>query len=148
MKLDLALKFAMAFDVAEVVGTYLLTNQIDLGIAGRDPGNGQPLWLVIQVDEAITSGGAATIQFRLASDDSATIHDTSSTEHLLTETFSVAQLAQGAQFPFALPISGLEYEQFLGVQAIIAGATVTGGAISAFLTLDPPGWKAYPDAQN
>ncbi len=148
MLLDKLLEFADSFDVSEVVGTYLMPNQIDLSRAGSDPGNGQPIWLMILVNEAITSGGASTIQFRLASDDSAVIHDTSSTEHLLTETFSVAQLAQGAVFPYALPVEGLAYERFLGVQAIIATATVTGGTVSAFLTFDPHGWKAYPDASN
>ena len=148
MLLDKLLQFAMSFDVAKVVGTYLMTNQIDLGRAGADPGNGQPMYLILQVDESVTSGGAGTVQFRLASDDSDVIHDTSSTEHLLTETFSIAQLTQGQQFPFALPIEGLVYEQFLGVQVLVAGATLTAGAVSAFLTFDPTGWKAYPDANN
>lgn len=149
MLLDKNLEFGDAFDVTEVAGTYLLTNQIDLGLAGRDPGNGQPLYLVITIDEEIdSSGNGATLQFRLASDDSAVIHATSSTEHLLTEAFVEGVLGQGQKFTFALPIEGLAYEQFLGLQAIVAGETITAGAISAFLTLDPTGWKAYADANN
>jgi hypothetical protein len=49
-------------------GTYLLGDQIDLGVA-RDMGNGEPMYLVITVATLPTSAaGTATAQFTLASD--------------------------------------------------------------------------------
>lgn len=145
---DKRTEFGDAFDVTETTGTYLFTNQIDLGAAGRDPGNGQPVYLVISVDTEVDSSmDGATIQFRLASDDSASIHATTSTEHLLTEVFAEGNLAAGATYIYTLPVEGLAYERYLGLQAIIGGETVTGGAISAYLTLDPVGaFKNHPGA--
>ncbi len=148
MLLDKGNEFGDAFDITEVTGTYLFTNQIDLGIAGRDPGNGQPIYLVIVVLTAIV-GASSTTQFRLASDSTAAIHATSSTEHYLSEAFTPAMLTQGAKpVIVGLPIEGLTYERYLGLQVIIGGATITAGEISAFLTIDPTGWKSYADANN
>lgn len=148
MLLDKNLEFGDAFDVTETTGTYLFTSQIDLGLAGRNPGQGQPLYLIIIVNTAIV-GASSTTQFRLASDSTASIHATNSTEHFLSEQFTPAQLTQGAIPVMAgVPAEGLVYERYLGLQAIIAGATITAGAVSAFLTFDPHGWKSYPDAQN
>ncbi len=147
MILDKNLEFGDAFSVIFSSGTTnLLTTQVDLGSAGRDIGNGEPIFVTVNVDEAIV-GASSTLQFRIASDDSAVIHATTSTEHYLTEAFTPAQLAQGTVFSFPLPVA-LEYEQFVGVQAIVAGANITAGAVSVYLTRDPHGWKAYPDNQK
>lgn len=149
MILDSLLEFADAMSMILGTGTTLLTNQIDLGIAGRDPGNGQPMWLGIHVTTEIDSAGeAATLAFALVSDSSAAIHVSGRTEHFTSAAFTEAQLTQGSTFYFALPVEGLAYERFLGVQAVVAGEAITSGAISAFLTLDPHGVKTYPDAQN
>jgi hypothetical protein len=55
----------------------------------RDLGNGQPVYLVINVDtEIITGGVAGTIQFKLASDATAVIAtDGSATDHWLSPVF-------------------------------------------------------------
>ena len=47
-----------------------------------------------------------------------------------------------------LPVEGHEYERYLGVQYTIGTTTTTAGNVNAFLTLDPYGWKSYPDATN
>lgn len=147
--IDSRTEFGDAFDLTETTGTYLLTNQIDLGIAGRDPGNGQPVYLIIQFDTSTnSSGNGETVQFRLASDATASIHATTSTEHLLTEAYAQSQMTAGSRYVFTLPVEGLAYEQFLGLQAIIGGETITAGAVSAWLSLDPMGWKSHPDAVN
>ena len=141
--------FGEDFDLDQETGTYLFTNQIDLGIAGRDPGNGQVVYLNMVVTEAFTDGGdAATLQFRLASDDTASIHATTSTGHLLSAPMLKAVLTLGATFSFALPVEGLVYEQFLGLQALVGTAGFDAGMVTAWLSLDPIGWKAYADATN
>lgn len=141
--------FAENFDMDQETGTYLFTNQIDLGVAGRDPGNGQVVYLCVSVDETFTDGGdSATLQLRLASDDSATIHATASTGHFLSAPMLKALLVAGNKFCFTLPVSGLAYERYLGLQAIVATAGFDAGELTAWLSLDPIGWKAYADATN
>jgi hypothetical protein len=148
MIMDSLLEFADSQDISQVAGTYLSTNVVDLQEA-RDIGNGQPLYLVIQIDAAVTSGGSATVNFRLRSDSVAAIHATTSTGHIETGAIAIASLVAGYQLIIPLPPEGSNaYEQYLGVQAIIATATTTAGTYSAFLTLDPAGNKSYPDATN
>lgn len=141
--------FAENFDLDQETGTYLFTNQIDLGAAGRDPGNGQPVYLNVVVEETFTDGGdSATLQLRLASDDSASIHASTSTGHLLTAPMLKALLVAGNKFSFPIPVQGLEYERYLGLQAIVATAGFDAGELTAWLSLDPIGWKAYPEGSN
>jgi len=141
--------FAENFDLDQETGTYLFTNQIDLGAAGRDPGNGQPVYLNVVVEETFTDGGdSATLQLRLASDDSAAIHASTSTGHLLTAPMLKALLVAGNKFSFPIPVQGLEYERYLGLQAIVATAGFDAGELTAWLSLDPIGWKAYPEGDN
>lgn len=147
MIIDKLLEFADGFDLTEIAGTYLLTNQIDMDNV-RDVGAGRQAYLVIQIDTAI-SGTSSTINFRLRSDSTAAIHATTSTAHVETGAIAEAVLVAGHQISIALPAEGNTYEQFLGVQAIIGTATITVGTCSCFITFDPPSkWKAYADATN
>lgn len=140
--------FGTAFDLDQETGTYLFTNQIDLGAAGMDPGNGQPVYLNVHVvEEAFTDGGdSATLQLRLVSDDTATIHDTTCTVHFLSNLILKAALPLGATFSFPIPVSGVPYERYLGVQGLVATAGFDAGKITAYLSLDPIGWDAKPNA--
>lgn len=141
--------FCENMDLDQETGTYLAANQIDLGVAGRDPGNGQVVYLNVVVEETFTDGGdSATLQLRLRSDDSAAIHATTSTGHFETPTILKAALVAGNKFSFALPIAGTAYERYLGLQAVVGTAGFDAGEITAWLSLDPIGWKAYADAQN
>ena len=143
MIMDKLLEFADSQSIAAVQSTILSTNVVDLQEA-RDMGNGQPLYLVIQIDTAV-SGTSSTIQFRLRS---ASIHATTSTGHIDTGAIAEATLVAGYQLVIPLPLEGAVYERYIGVQAIIAVATTSAGAYSAFLTFDPTGNKSYPDAVN
>ena len=157
MILDEYTEFADAVSVAAAAGTALIGDVIDLSEA-RDIGNSGPIYLVIQTDtEIITGGAAGTIKFQLASDAQAAIAtDGSATVHFDTGTFVTdgtdandAELKAGGVIAcVALPMEGRQYERYVGVLATIATTTVTAGAINAFLTLNPAKWKALPDAQN
>jgi hypothetical protein len=157
MIMDERTEFCDAVAVNAVAGTALVGSQIDMSVA-RDLGNGQPVYLVINVDtEIITGGIAGTIQFKLASDATAAIAtDGSATDHWLSPVFVTDdaganddELNAGSTIAcVALPLEGPAYEQFLGILVVTGGQTTTAGAINAFLTLDPTGWKAYPDAAN
>lgn len=153
MILDERNEFADAVSVAAGAGTALIGDVIDLGSASRDIGSGQPVYLIIQTDaEIITGGAAGTIKFQLASDSvtnlaSPTIHLDTGT--LVTDDAAVndARLnAGGLIFSAPLP-QGALYERYLGILAVIGTTTVTAGSINAFLSFDqPPAQRAYPDA--
>ena len=154
MILDERNEFADAVSVAGSAGTALIGDVIDLGSVSRDIGNGQQLYLVIQTDtEIITGGSAGTIKFQLASDSTADLA-TSATVHFDTGTLVTDDAAAndarlnagGIIAAVALPMG--TYERYLGILATIATTTVTEGKINAFLTADVSKWAAYPDATN
>lgn len=159
--LDERLEFCDNVDVSAAAGTALVGDVIDLGAAGEDIGNGQPLYLVIRTGatEIITGGSAGTLQFTLASDSAAAIAtDGTATEHVLTEAFVTDDSAandtemNAGELIYAAPIpvgTGGNYERYLGILAITAVTTTTAGTINAYLTLDPPTTKkTYADAIN
>lgn len=132
--------------------TYNIGDQIDLGLAGRGIGEaGDQLYLVLQVATGIAAGSAGTVQFQLVSDDSGT-PATNGTQsiHLQTRAFTTgtgtgtgALKAGTVLGVFALPIEGVTYERYLGIQQVTGTAALTAGAIDAFLTPTPAAWKAY-----
>lgn len=156
--LDSNLEFADAVSVAAGAGTALIGDVIDLSAVQRDVGNGEPMYFVINVDtEIITGGSAGTIVFTLASDAAAAIAtDGTATIHYQSHDFITDDVAAnspelnagGYPVVIALPLEGVPYERYLGVLATIATTTVTAGKINAFLTMDPIGWKPYPDGSN
>jgi hypothetical protein len=130
-------------------GSYLIGDVIDLGDE-RDIGQGEPLYLVIQVDTLATSGSTATGTFSLCSDAQEAIAvNGSQTTHLVSPTFAVAAMTAGKSILVAvLPREGNAYERYLGIVQTTASAAFTAGKIDAFLTMDPAGWKAYADGDN
>lgn len=156
MILDKRTEFADAVSVVGTAGTSInVGSQIDSSVA-RDLGAGQPVYLVITVDTSIiTAGVAGAISFSLVSDDSAsiatngaqTVHYTS--KAFVTDDAALNELDSGElAVAVALPMEGVAYERYLGVQANIVTTDTTAGAISAFLTMDVAKWKAYADAVN
>ncbi|KKK67433.1 hypothetical protein LCGC14_2954120 [marine sediment metagenome] len=131
--------------------TTLIGDVMDLGNVNRDIGQGKPLYLVIQVETAVVGGTA--IQFVLASDSQAAIATSGAeTRHYLSDVFLVTELTQGFQIVVALPMGDVSgsitpYERYLGL-LIVGTGTQSAGNINAFLTLDPAGWRSYPDAAN
>jgi hypothetical protein len=125
--------------------TYLLGDVIDIGVS-RDIGNGEPLYLCIQVDTAVDSAGdGVTLAFALASDAQAAIAvDGTATVHFSTGVIAQATLVAGAQVAVvALPLG--TYERYLGVLQTTAVEAVTAGKVNAFLTKDSHGWAAADD---
>lgn len=129
-------------------GSYLIGDVIDLGAVQRDIGNGEQLYLVIQVDTTATSGGAATGQFSLVSDAQAAIAtDGSASVHFQTAAIPVATLAAGYNVAsVALPTEGKAYERYLGILQTTGTAAFTAGKVDAFLTHDVSKIRAYADA--
>ena len=168
--LDKFVEFADAVSIAAAAGTANVGSQIDKAVALVGLGDKMAPFLVITVDVAIVTGGAAgTVQFALVSDDTASISTTTRSVHLLTPLFVTdddptipagtvlfcGQMPVCADFVSksvaGVPVTtgaGAPYERYLGIQCITATTTTTAGTISAYLTLDPRNLRQYPDAQN
>ena len=109
----------------------------------RDIGNGEPLYLVIQVDTAVV-GTTSTVQWQLASDSTANLA-TSKTVHLDTGAIAEATLVAGYTKIYALPVEAT-YERYLGLWQTVAVNNLSAGKINAFLTREPAKWASYPNA--
>lgn len=125
-------------------GTYLIGDVIDTGGDGlNDVDN---LYLVIQVDTAVTSGGAATVQFQLASDAQAAIAtDGSATVHAASAAIPKATLVAGYD-ALVVELPKGTYERYLGILQVTGTAALTAGKVNAFLTPVKPTWKSFPQA--
>lgn len=150
MILDERNEFADDTSVAAAASTALIGDVIDLGTDGLNDVDG--LYLVIQTgaEEIITGGAAGTIKFQLASDAQAAIAtDGSATVHFDTGTLVTDDAAANdSRLNVGGTIAVVElpkgtYERYLGVLCTIGTTTVTAGKINAFLTPNPPTWKAF-----
>jgi len=151
MFMDDRLEFADATSVGTPNNsTVNVGDIIDTGSVSRDIGNGEQMYLVVTVDTAITSGGAATCEFKLVSDATTTIAvDGTATEHVTSDSIPKATLVAG--YKMVMPLSSVNptYERYLAFQIEeTAGQALTAGNVNAFLTLDPHGWTSYNDAAN
>lgn len=133
-------------------GSYLLGDQIDLGAAGLDVGNGEPVYLVITVDTGIkVASSTGTISFSLVSDDSASIATNgTATVHAVSASFATsttsdagALKAGNVLLAVPLPMEGTTYERYLGILQTTGTTAISAGKINAFLTRDVQAWKAY-----
>lgn len=145
MKVDVLNEFcdATALPTSTSSDSVLMGNVMDLGQTANYPGNTDDLFLVIQVDTTVTSGGSATVYFNLASDSTANLA-TSRTNHITTPAIAVASLTAGTNVLVQKLPRGT-YERYLGIWATVATAALTAGKINAFLTCDPPSWTPLPD---
>lgn len=109
----------------------------------KDLGEGaSPTFLVVQIDQAFTAAGAATLQITLESDSVNTLA-ASPTVHYASPVLALATLVPGFQIMIPLPLSGT-YERWLGLRYTVATGPMTAGQISAFITTSKQTWRAYP----
>lgn len=124
---------------AGALGRALVTDNINQLIA--DSQISEALYLVIQITQAVTSGGAAKVAFELVSDATGTIAtDGTATAHFSTGMVPIASLTAG--WSVAVPLPPGPYEKFLGLLVNISGAALTGGRFNAFLSPVPSRWTA------
>lgn len=142
MILDKRLEFAdaTALDTSGAA-MKLVGDVVDLGTDGINEVDGIEFYL--EIDTAVTSGGAATVEFYLASDAQAAIAvDGSATVHYKTIAFPKATLVAGFNAVNVKLPKG-QYERYLGVLANVGTAALTAGKINAGLTALNPAWKAF-----
>lgn len=123
-------------------GLALVGDVVDLGTDGiNDVDN---VYLVIGVDTAVTSSGAATVEFQLVSDAQAAIAvDGSASVHYKSAAIAKADLVAGyTAVRVELPKG--QYERYLGVIANVGTTALTAGKVNAFLTPLSVTAKAFP----
>ncbi len=145
MYIDNYAEFCDATAITVTTTNALIGDVIDLGAAPttRNLGSGEQVYLVLTIDDAVTSGGSATVTFTLLSDSTANLA-TSATTHWTSGAIAKATLVAG--YKFCVPLPHGNYERYLGLFAATGTAELTGGTCSASLVLDAPYWVALPDA--
>jgi len=112
---------------------------LTVGANGISIGTGYPLYMVVDVTTAVTSGGTATVAFGIITSPNADLSGTPKTVGL-SKSYSLAELnidtATKVKFPIAVAINpdigniqGLN-QQYLGATIVIADAVLTAGAFT------------------
>lgn len=142
-KLDAYAEFADAVDVTATETDAQVGDSYDLGSTGLNLG-ATDAWFVVKIQDAVTSNSAVTCTFRLISDAQTALTPATATEHFSTGAIAKATLVAGYKV-CAVKLPAGTYERFLGVTVSTSGGTLLTGTMNAYLTLDEPNWKAYPD---
>lgn len=146
MLIDERTTFAWETTIPTATGAAKFGEVIDLTAEDTNQGEGYPLYLVILITTAMTSSGSATIKFELVTDEADDL-DTEDVVLLETPQADFDDFAVG-DFVIVVPIPKADYKQYLGVRSVVGTAALTAGAATAFITRDPPAWRAYPEGNN
>lgn len=142
MLLDKQNQFSDAQAVTAAAGS---THTIDTGVSGgRDLGTGEPLYIVCSVITVLTDGGSNTGTTVALEGDSTTSFTPDGTVDLFT--FAQAAAAGTTKIARLNPGSAPLAYQYLRLKYTPAGANLTGGTFSAWLTQNIQKWAAYADA--
>lgn len=132
-----------------VAGVYNVGDVIDLGAGSLPIYNVNDLYLMILIGSAVTSAGAATVQFSLASYSSATLDVAGlQTIHWQSAAIPKATLVAGYKIAVVELPRIPTYARYLGLQQTTAVAALTAGSVNAFLTPNPALWAPFADAIN
>ncbi len=138
MILDTQEQFSSAQSIVAAAGDVVSTNVYDTG-AAADVGIGEEMYIVAKTIAAVTSGGAATVQVVLQTDDNVSF--TTPVEFPLTGALALAALGANTELvKQRLPI-GLE--RYIRVVYRIGTAATTAGTVDAFLVKDVQANKPY-----
>jgi len=136
MYVDKQLLLSDSQDLSQTAATYSSTNIIDLTAVGREIGQGKPVGVVVVVDEAFASSGAATVVFSLVANDDEDL-TTSATVLYATPAIGYASLTLGKVIVLPIPVGRIPTDaQYIGVTYTIGAATTTAGTCSAFLAFE------------
>lgn len=143
MILDDTVLFSDSQDLSQVAGAYASTNVIDLG-ADRDIGLGNPVRILVQVDETFASAGAATLNIDLETDDNSSF--SSATTIATTGAVAKATLVQGYKFA-EISFVPRANERYLRLNYTIGTATTTAGTVTAGIVFEDQSAKStFPTA--
>jgi hypothetical protein len=141
MILDAQLQFS---DAQAITADAASTNIVDMGVAARDIGTGESLYIVVNVDVAFTdSGSDSTLAVILEGDSTATLTPDAS----LTLFTIPALAAVGDQFIARLdPSAAVLQYQYLGLQYTPANGNLTTGSVTAHMTNSIDAYVYHADA--
>ncbi len=126
------------FSDAQVVTTgsengVISTNVIDLKTAGIDIGAGEPIWVHVNIDTAMTSSGSNdTLTVDLVTDDNASM--TSPTKIQEIGVFPAVSAAGTVMINRIKPSSS--FQQYIALRYTAAADPLTAGAFTAALCKD------------
>lgn len=145
MLIDYSAQFCDEDTITATVANAIVGDVYDTGSVPtlKDIGTGEPVYLVLTIDEAVTSNGSATVAFTLLSDSTANLA-TSATTHWTSGDIAKATLVEGYKMVVALPPGN--YERYMGIFAETKVQTLNAGKVSAALVHGAPKWAALPDA--
>lgn len=127
-------------DAQAVTATAVSENTMDLGFAGNNIGNGQPLYLCVSVAVAMTdSGSDSTVAVTLVDDDNAALSSAATVETI--GTFA-ATSAAGTRLYAAINPEIIN-QRYLGVTYTVSGGNLTTGSFDAFITTDVDTFTAF-----
>lgn len=140
MILDFEQVFSDAQAVTAAAGS---THTLDMGVASRDIGTGENMYVVVVVQTALTDGGSNTSTAVALEGDSTTSFSPDGTRTL----FSFPQAAAAGTIRIARlqPAGDPEQYQYLRLKYTPAGADLTGGKFTAFLTHDVQKYTSFAD---
>lgn len=153
MYLDALQTFDNASSLAIAAGTQVSSNVLDYGInsgipssanggGARDMGIGDDpaLKLLVQVSTTFTSGGAGTLSVAIqGAPDNGSGAPGTFTTWWVSPAYALATLAAGARLlnmDFPRPPAGVAVPRFVRLLYTVGAATMTAGAVSAFVVLD------------
>ena len=115
-----------------VTATAESTYYVDLGVAGRDVGTGEQLYVVVVVNTEMDSAGeAATLTIALQTDTEVTF--TGATTLLSTRAYAESTLTAG-RAPIVIPIPMGDAERYMRLYYTVGTESFTTGNIDAFIT--------------
>lgn len=121
-----------------ITATAVSTNVIDLGATGTD--QGEPVNLLLQVNEAFTAAGAGTLTITLETDDNESF--SSATVLLSTGAIPKATLALGYQA--AISFLPANVERYIRLNYTVATGPMTAGKITAAIVLGRQTNRVFP----
>lgn len=142
MLIDERTTFAYGEELAGSAGTAKLGKALDLSVEANQ-GEGYPMYLVIGM--SVAAAGGTSVAFNLVTADNAALSSNPVTL-LSTPAIVTANLGAGA-LAIVAAIPKAKYKRYLGITATEVG-TFSAGSVYAFLTQDPPAWRAYPEGNN
>lgn len=134
------------------VGTFLSEGSFDAGTVDtmvaafqargavrHDVGQGNPLFLNVQIVEDVDSaGGAATLKVELVTADDEALTSNLVSVAITGDAIAEATLVAGYKFPFPVILPpGLGADRFYGLRFTVAGEAITAGKIDAWLSQRP-----------
>lgn len=134
---DAMLQFSSSQAVTAAAGS---TNTIDTSIA-RDLGTGEDLYVVVAVVTTLTDGGSNTGTAVALEGDSTTTITPDGTDTLFT--FAQAAVAGTVKYAKLSPSHAALAYRYLRLKYTPAGANLTGGAFTAFITKDIAKYVSY-----